>query len=163
MKPVTQTTFGDGKGNCFTACVASILELPIDAVPNFCVDYGEGEWWIELEKWLAPRALAPLLFCVNKGEQADRDAVWAFFDGEHGFYAHRSVPVIVSGKNEHGVAHSIVSYWDADAEAIATHDPNPRSTGLVSFRDIIAFAALRPHLAVTPLTSAEMASGETRL
>lgn len=33
MLPVDQTTFGFPDGNCFAACVASILELPIAAVP----------------------------------------------------------------------------------------------------------------------------------
>ena len=32
MKPVDQTSFGFPGGNCFSACVASILELPIDDV-----------------------------------------------------------------------------------------------------------------------------------
>ena len=48
MKPIMQTRFGlpgeDGRmaeppGNCWAACVASILELPLDAVPD------EAEFW----------------------------------------------------------------------------------------------------------------------
>jgi hypothetical protein len=38
MKPVYQTTFGKGIGNCFTACVASIIEYPIEDVPNWMTD-----------------------------------------------------------------------------------------------------------------------------
>jgi hypothetical protein len=45
MIPVSQTNFTKHGGNCLTACVASILELPIDAVPEFCVD---GEWFDRL-------------------------------------------------------------------------------------------------------------------
>ena len=32
MRPVDQTKFGPEEGNCFTACVASILELTIEEV-----------------------------------------------------------------------------------------------------------------------------------
>jgi hypothetical protein len=150
VKPVIQTTFGDGKGNCFTACVASILELSIDEVPDFCVLYGDKEWWIELEKWLALRGLAPLTFTFDCGEQTtERKRL-------ESFYVNPSVAMILSGRNAAGVAHSVVIH---EGE---THNPNPTSTGeLVSWRDIIVFVALRPHLMRTPLTSAEMASGET--
>lgn len=62
MKTVDQTVFGDGKGNCFAACVATILELNIESVPNFCALYPEadGTWYREFINWLAPRGLAPL-------------------------------------------------------------------------------------------------------
>lgn len=33
MKPVDQTTFGAPHGNCLMACVASILEVPLDSLP----------------------------------------------------------------------------------------------------------------------------------
>jgi len=38
MKPVAQTLFGPTEGNCYTACIASILEWPIEDVPNFAQD-----------------------------------------------------------------------------------------------------------------------------
>jgi hypothetical protein len=47
MKPVDQTIFYDPaeppRGNCLAACVASLLELPIEEVPNFCA----AEQWLE--------------------------------------------------------------------------------------------------------------------
>lgn len=59
MKPVLQTMFYDAtapkerqRGNCLTAVVASLLELPIENVPNFVqchVDTDGGEdWWASL-------------------------------------------------------------------------------------------------------------------
>jgi hypothetical protein len=45
MMPVYQTTFGDGRGNCFAACLASILEIPLESVPNFCVEYPDRWFW----------------------------------------------------------------------------------------------------------------------
>lgn len=52
MIPVTQTrlhlTDAQGnvtqKGNCFQAAVASIMELPLDEVPNF-IEFSDDEWF----------------------------------------------------------------------------------------------------------------------
>lgn len=38
MTPVYQTIFDDKRGNCMQACTASILDLPLESVPNF-IDY----------------------------------------------------------------------------------------------------------------------------
>ena len=52
MIPVyqTRTVGNDGAGNCFNACVASILELPLrdvaQVLPNF-----EGDYWGEWNRW----------------------------------------------------------------------------------------------------------------
>lgn len=35
MTPVDQDIFEDGRGNCFAACIASLLDLPLSDVPNF--------------------------------------------------------------------------------------------------------------------------------
>jgi hypothetical protein len=58
MIKVEQTLLAPPEGNCFAACVASILELPIDKVPNYRSE-GAG-WWYEWQKWLKPRNLALL-------------------------------------------------------------------------------------------------------
>lgn len=39
MKPQKQKIVNDKYGDCFAACIASILELPIEVVPN---DHGPG-------------------------------------------------------------------------------------------------------------------------
>lgn len=52
MTPVTQTRLHikdrDGsviqKGNCFQAAVASIMDLPLEEVPNF-IEYSDDEWF----------------------------------------------------------------------------------------------------------------------
>lgn len=48
MTPVYQTNYGRGQGNCLTACVASLLDTPITALPEFCVDDG---WFEKLHKF----------------------------------------------------------------------------------------------------------------
>lgn len=51
MKPVEQTKGGPPDGNCFAACIASVLELELADVPNF-VAYGADEWWDRLQDFL---------------------------------------------------------------------------------------------------------------
>jgi hypothetical protein len=53
MLPVDQTTYGPTHGNCISACVASILELPIEVVPYFIDEH----WWERLVGWLTTLGL----------------------------------------------------------------------------------------------------------
>lgn len=55
MKPVYQTEFGAGRGNCLSACLASLLEWELEAIPNFS-DYG-GRFWPEFWQWMKERNL----------------------------------------------------------------------------------------------------------
>lgn len=43
MTPVKQTVFGKDNGNCLAACFASMLNIPVDHVPNWGVDI-EFSW-----------------------------------------------------------------------------------------------------------------------
>lgn len=55
MKPVDQTLFGFKEGNCWIACIASILELSIDKIPNFCkgsLQEEDNRWFKDTHVWL---------------------------------------------------------------------------------------------------------------
>lgn len=52
MKPVFQTRLGN-KGNCFEACIASILELELKEVPDLLAYEESGEWVDKLNTWLS--------------------------------------------------------------------------------------------------------------
>jgi hypothetical protein len=99
MKPVDQTTFGVGLGNCLSACVASLLHLPIEEVPHFGAD---DLWFQRLCDWLAPRGFYAM--CIH-------------YDPDHvpsGFY-------ILGGKSPRGeFLHAVV----ANGRTIV-HDPHP--------------------------------------
>lgn len=56
MTPVKQTILDLQAGNCFAACVASILDLPLSEVPNFSVA-GEKWWALSSAAWLGSRGL----------------------------------------------------------------------------------------------------------
>lgn len=54
MIKVTQTVFGYPDGNCFAACVASIMELPLEEMPSIAGREFNQVW----SQWLAERDLA---------------------------------------------------------------------------------------------------------
>ena len=60
MKPVRQTKRGgpnvppEERGDCWSACLASILEVPIEAVPIPHSDDPEYHWWDETQRALEP-------------------------------------------------------------------------------------------------------------
>lgn len=60
MKPVEQTILTPPDGDCFAACVASILELPIASVPNYPDPTGPNDhsWWWGWQEWLKQFNLA---------------------------------------------------------------------------------------------------------
>lgn len=131
MKPVDQDLFGVGVGNCFAACVASILELPLAEVPNFCCDYPENEWYQVFANWLNARGCMPLCFPVGRSDQAG----WLKIARDCG----TGVPWIGSGDNPDGAKHSTV--WMADK---MVHDPNPSRRGIIEIEDALFIVSARP-------------------
>lgn len=99
-----QTLFGEGKGNCFATCVACAFNIPLDGVPNFCVDYDEDKWWKEFLNWLRERGWTAIFF------NGDRTIREDFLDG---------VLVIVGGTGPRGCDHAVL--WK-DGKMV--HDPH---------------------------------------
>lgn len=121
MKPIDQTILAPPKGDCLRACVASVLELPLDAVPNFCGDHGD-EWFRELRRWSRARGLNPLLVHPDY-----------LREDPHGV-------CVVSGQSPRGDwLHSVV-YRDG---ALA-HDPHPSRAGVLTTQDVLFFVPLDP-------------------
>jgi len=104
--PVYQTLFGEGRGNCGSAVVASILEIPLREVP--LLHGGDGTWFQKL---------------------------WAFlgkYDLQPEVYARQVLPVdayaYVSGMGPRGWRHACV--WWGGPEGKIVHDPHPAGGGL---------------------------------
>lgn len=114
MKPVMQTVTGP-TGNCMGACLASILEVPIEAVPNF-FDAGpdDTDWWNALRVWLRKFGLSIITLTFTEAAQWR----WLRLSGYH----------IVSGPSPRleGMHHATV--WHDGA---MVHDPHPDGTGIV--------------------------------
>ena len=121
MTPVDQTIFGGREGNCFAACVATILRLPLEDVPNFCA---HEDWFARFDAWLRERGLWPLKFDAS-AELIDNVA--------------RDALGIVSGEAERGLMHATV--WRGGA---MVHDPHPSRAGLLEVVDVIYIVPLDP-------------------
>jgi hypothetical protein len=119
MKPVDQTKFGMPDGNCFAACVATIFDLPLEAVPHF-MHLGEG-WFEPFRRWSVD-VLGHDVLIITPGSEK--------------YFA---APLIVSGPAARGVDHSTV--WE---RGNMFHDPHPSRAGLISVNDLVAFVPLRP-------------------
>jgi hypothetical protein len=70
MKKYKQTVFGDGSdgtepGNCFATCIAALLELPQEQVPNFVAS--DDNWWADVQDFLLPHGYSLIL--VDDGHE----------------------------------------------------------------------------------------------
>jgi hypothetical protein len=125
MMPVDQTTFGVPKGNCFSACVASLLHLPITEVPSFCeealTDGWDGSGWPgNFIQWLHDRGWFPV-FTEGK------------FPKEYGeFYW------IAGGPSSRG-PHAVVMSGDS-----MVHDPHPSRGGIREIEDATVLVPIDP-------------------
>lgn len=130
MKPVDQTTFGFPGGNCFSACVASILELPLKEVPYF-MDHGE-DWLAAFGKWLQERGMTAI--CLNIQDMEE----WV--EKTLGIY-------ILSGLSPRAPTppdpklhlHSVVARGNS-----IIHDPHYSRSGLLSHSDAVIIVPLDP-------------------
>jgi len=87
MIPVDQKVLTVPGGDCFSACVASLLELPLEAVPYFMGDGPVNEpskWFDDFLAWLAKfeywavafelrSAWKPLGLCIMSGKSPRGD------------------------------------------------------------------------------------------
>lgn len=126
MKPVDQTKFGKGVGNCMMACIASILEIPLEDVPEIELQYADYiERYYAWRAWFRSRGFGYLPFDVT---EPDADVIMRW-DGY----------TIGSGDNPDGISHAVVCY---DEEVV--HDPNPSRRGIVKITGMTVIHPLNP-------------------
>lgn len=118
MKFVNQTKLHDPdkgiKGNCLTACIATLLHLDIEDVPNF-EDISDDTWFFEYKKWLYSKNMIPITF-------NNQDSI--------------SYYTIMSGPSPRNpkLWHSVIYY-----KGKIVHDPHPSKAGLVSTKEQTLF------------------------
>ena len=125
MKPIKQTKFGPVEGNCFAACIASLLEVPIEEVT---LDMGKDLWWQSLQEYLKPRNLFFLEVRLDVSVK-------------YPMYEMDGILCVMSGKSPRkfeghdGTNHCIVGRIDSRPEQpvifTPVHDPHPDNTFLV--------------------------------
>lgn len=136
MRKVDQTLLIDDPetGDCFRACVASVLELPLRAVPHFCGDrlkepefeingWGIDNWYMNLKTWAKLVGLEVELV-KNVEDRKRRDI--------HGDYIVASGP---SPRDPENTLHGVV--MNTEEEII--HDPHPSRAGIGSVKDYTVF------------------------
>lgn len=120
MTPIFQDKFfkpgvgADGqRGNCFSACIASLLDLPLKAVPNFVeIDVlGGPNWW-----WLADKYLGLLGYTIVEVSPRNPPSGYYMMGG----ISPRSTDDCV-------VHHAVIG---KDGEIV--HDPMPGGEGLLT-------------------------------
>jgi hypothetical protein len=119
VKPQRQTKFGGAdhpdheKGDCFAACVATILEVDLASLPNFCAR-PPNVWFEEMQAYLEKRFGLMLIGATPETAM--------YLPDEHLF--------IASGPGPRGHRHSVVFnslglVWD----------PHPSDAGLLEVTD----------------------------
>lgn len=122
MKPVNQSETRWGAGNCLQACLASILELPLDSTPNFVAE--ESDWLGALAKWLQSQfAMGVLLLKLGDDPSSTRPQGYC----------------IASGPTHGYLKHSVV--W---LDGHIVHDPHPARPGLKGIDDLLVFTVPNP-------------------
>lgn len=123
MKPVFQEIIDQGTGDCFSACLASLLELPIGEVPKFnrdAVQSGSTHPILDAETakmvWLAARGISLL----RLPEDDVRD--WRSLPGQ---YCILSMPSQRFPGGQHAVIGQYQSVNEHEVRLVVVHDPNP--------------------------------------
>lgn len=124
MKPVDQIVFEEGKGDCLRACVASIVEWPVEAVPNFAED---DSYVFGAIKWLKERGYSSLRIDFSGDGYDHSQYISSTFDPNIycilGGVSPRTTP---EKKRQHAVVGRAFG-WGFKIE----HDPHPSRAGLV--------------------------------
>lgn len=114
---VDQTVFGFPQGNCLAACVASLLHVPLESIP----DFSRMEWLDELRRWAEPHGFYPLCFSL--------DTNWR----PPGLY-------ILGGQSPRGdFLHAVIARGSD-----IVHDPHPSRAGVLTHVDATIFVRLDP-------------------
>ena len=111
MKPVFQTRYGEKEGNCFQAVLASLFELDLYAVPDFCNIWNikTGEWYIKFIEWLNVKGYSALPVKID--------------DLNSAYY--KDCYLLVTGQNKDGVNHCVI-YKNGKI----IHNPNKNCKGI---------------------------------
>lgn len=110
MKPVKQSLIHDEtkgiKGDCFRACICTLLEIGIDEAPHFTT-YPEDQWWD-----------VAVAFCKTRGYNIAWEQDCPKSDIEY---------YIVCGTSPRGLRHAVIY-----SRGRLVHDPHPDGGDVVN-------------------------------
>lgn len=127
MIPIIQTKIsskdGSISGNCFRACIASILEIDIDSIPAF-EDMEAGKWQIPFMNFLSENGYE--FEGTGRFGNEFHDNLFKTYEGVDGY-------IIVGGKSPREWVtrgHAVV-YKNGEM----VHDPHPSGEGLIELEN----------------------------
>lgn len=123
-RKVDQDQFGP-LGNCQSACLATLLGLPLSDVPNWtAMECGDAHKFAAMHEWL--RGYGWGLVTVARGDMPE-------WPPRHGYF-------ICGGDSPRGLYHAVI-YRDGEL----WHDPHPDRGGIASCDTIDVLYPLNPH------------------
>lgn len=124
MKPILQTKLsnkeGTISGNCFRACISSILEIDIDLIPVF-EDMKAGEWHQPFMNFLDENGYEFEGTC-----HLHRLELLNTYEGIDGYIIVNGISPREWAKRGHSVIYK---------HGIMVHDPHPSGDGLLEIKD----------------------------
>lgn len=156
MKPVRQTKFSNpthestGDANCLMAAVASVLELPLEAVPDFGMS-GIG-WFEEMYEWCLKQDIGIVYIRVaHRRKMLPLNCYCVLiFTVKDSTIRHAVVGKIILVETQDSDRHESKEWlWRADV----AHDPNPNDVPLDTLEEIIF---LIPHQRSLPIAAGAM-------
>ena len=130
MKPVMQTVFGYPHGNCMAACVASLLELPIEDIPVIAAVETFNDQW---DEWLRERGFGRV--CFHSDGKNFIPKGYHLISGPS--------PRPINDENGVRVCHVVVGL-----DGVQVHDPHPDKTFLESITEVEMLYLLDPARAI---------------
>lgn len=111
MKKIFQTKYGKEKGNCFQAALASLFELKLNDVPDFCNIYSTEteEWYEQFIKWLRRKGYSSLSVEADDLNRLN----------------YKDCYLLITGKNKDDVNHCVI-YRNGEV----VHNPNKNCKGI---------------------------------
>lgn len=118
-----QTDFSAGRGNALQACVATVFEQDLEAVPNFISILPPGTCLDAIDTWIAARGLAFLKVDLQKSEN------------ELSFPTGPALCVLAGPSPRGAFRHAVVARVAAVGRGLVSrfeivHDPHPDGGGL---------------------------------
>lgn len=129
MIPVDQAIVSNTKGDCWSACLASILELPLEDVPKFVWHFGEHSDRAA-ELWLS--RLGYSYIRLERYIKTEDERYFWHATGFNVWHSHDTY-CILSGHspNFKGGFHAVVGQIGHNGDLTVVHDPSPFKKGIL--------------------------------
>lgn len=125
MKPVFQTDVSRTTGNCYQACIASVLELKLEDVPHFIKLYG-NDYFGQVQKWLS--GLGLMMLRTTFEQKVDDGTIVRSFCS----LPEETICIAFGKSKMHGdeITHAVVGQIIRGLQFELLHDPNPNTNGI---------------------------------